>query len=230
MDAVLPAAADYSSARFNMVESQIRPNKVRGQRLLDVLSNMPRENFVPPPLAGIAYIDEDLQVGANRYLMEPMVLARFLEEAAIKTGERVLDIAPATGYSSAVLAMLTPNVHAVESDPLLVQQMVANLTRLQITNVSLQLGPLYDGWKPAAPYDVIIVNGAVDHIPDALASQLADGGRLLTVVREFGPAKAAHTGEARLYERIHGNFSHRALFDANVKMLPGFEAKRGFSF
>ena len=214
-----------------MVESQIRPNKVRGERLLDVLGALPREMFVPPPLAGIAYIDENVQVGPGRYLIEPMVLARLIEEANVKADDRVLDIAPATGYSTAVLASLAREVVAVESDPGLVTQAVGNLDRLQIRNAALQLGPLAEGWKATAPYDVILINGSVEILPDALTAQLAEGGRLMAVMRAIRARPSiAHKGEARLYEKIRGNLSHRTLFDANVKLLPGFEAKKTFSF
>lgn len=224
------SAPDFTAARFNMVESQIRPNKVRDQGLLDALGTLPREMFVPSIMAGIAYIDESLQVGAGRYLIEPMVLARLIEEADVKADDRVLDIAPATGYSTAVLAALAKEVVAVEADPALVTQAVGNLDRLQIKNASFQLGPLAEGWKATAPYDVILINGSVEILPDMLSAQLAEGGRLLVVMRKSGPAAIAHKGEARLYEKIHGNLSHRALFDANVKLLPGFEAKKVFSF
>jgi len=230
MDAALPAAPDYAVARYNMVESQLRPNKVRNAQVLEAMGKIPREMFVPTPLTGIAYIDEDLQVGTGRYLLEPMVLARFLEEADIKSTDRVLDIAPASGYSTAILAALALEVVAVERDPALIQQTVGNCDRLKLTNVSVQLGPLTDGWKASAPYDVIIVNGAADHVPNILSSQLAEGGRLLIAIRRFGPAQAAHKTEARFYERIHGTLSSRTLFDANVKVLPGFEAKPVFSF
>jgi protein-L-isoaspartate(D-aspartate) O-methyltransferase len=225
-----PAAPDFASARFNMVESQIRPNKVRDPRILEAMGALPREIFVPLACAGIAYIDEDVQVMPGRYLLEPMVLARLLEEANIKAGDRVLDIAPATGYSTAVIASMAKDVVALESDPSCVQLAVRNLDGLQIKNAELQLGALAEGWDAKAPYDVILINGGIEVLPSALLSQLAEGGRLLLVVRQFGPAHAAHKGEARLYEKIHGTMSHRALFDANVKLLPGFEAKKTFTF
>ncbi len=224
------AALDFDKARFNMVESQIRPNKVRDPRLLDALGNLPREMFVPQALAGIAYIDEDIEVVRGRYLLEPMVLARLMQEADIKPADRVLDIAPATGYSTVILSALAQNITAVESDPALAQQASENLNRLEVKNARVEQGPLVDGFKPRGPYDVIIVNGSVEVLSPALTAQLAEGGRLLVVVREFGPAKVAHKGAARLYEKIKGIVSHRALFDANVKLLPGFEARPSFAF
>ena len=138
--------------------------------------------------------------------------------------DRVLDIAPATGYSTAIIATLAKEVVALESDPSCVQIAVKNFTNLQIKNAELQLGPLAEGWAPKAPYDVIVVNGSVEVLPPVLTAQLAEGGRLLMTVRQAGPAAIAHKGEARLYEKIHGNVSHRTLFDANVKLLPGSAA------
>src|ERR1700749_1320961 len=108
-----PSAPDFETARYNMIESQIRPNKVRHERLLETMGNLPREIFVPSPLTGIAYLDEELQVAPGRYLLEPMVLARLIEEADVKSTDCVLDIAPTTGYSTAVLAALAKNVTAL---------------------------------------------------------------------------------------------------------------------
>ncbi|MDX2028966.1 MAG: protein-L-isoaspartate O-methyltransferase [Alphaproteobacteria bacterium] len=221
---------DFTAARFHMVEGQIRPNKVTDERILEALGRLPREIFVPSPMAGIAYSDEDLQIAPNRYLMEPMVLARLLQEAAIKPGHRVLDIGPTTGYSSAALAALAQEVVAVECDPVLMQKAVFNLETLKITNVEAQLGPLQEGWSHNGPYDIILINGSIDRLPDALAAQLAEGGRLMVVMRHYGPAQAAHTGEARLYEKIHGALSYRPLFDANIKPLPGFSSPAQFKF
>lgn len=224
------SAPDFTAARSAMVESQIRPNKVRNERLLDVISALPREIFVPPAMAGIAYIDEDLEVAPGRFLLEPMVLARLLESANIQPHERVLDIAPATGYSTAVIASLAKEVVAVESDQTLKMQAVSNLGSVQIINADVQSGKLTEGYKAKAPYDVILVNGGVEFVPQALTDQLTEGGRLFVIVREYGPAQAAHLGEARLYEKIHSQISHRALFDANVKLLPGFSVPKKFTF
>jgi len=225
-----PATADFATARFHMVESQIRPNKVRDGRILDIMGALPREVFVPPSMMGIAYIDEDIQVAAGRYLLEPMVLARLLEEVGVGAQDRILDIAPATGYSTAVIAALAPNVIALESDPALHKQAIANLASLQIKNADVQLGPLLEGYAAKAPYNIILINGGVEIVPAALLDQLAEGGRLVAVVRQYGPGHAAHTGEARLYEKTRGVVSHRSLFDANIKLLPGFQAPAKFSF
>lgn len=223
-------ATDFAAARFNMVECQIRPNKVRDEKLLNIMGALPREIFVPPAMVGIAYIDEDLQVAQGRYLLEPMILARLLEAANIQPTERVLDIAPATGYSTAVIASLAKEVVAVECEASLKMLVVSNLGSVQIINAEVYQGKLTEGYKDKAPYDVILLNGCVEFVPDTLTSQLAEGGRLLAIVREYGPARASHVSEARLYEKIRGQISHRPLFDANVNLLPGFETPKKFVF
>jgi protein-L-isoaspartate(D-aspartate) O-methyltransferase len=159
-----------------------------------------------------------------------MILARLLESADIKPNEIVLDIAPATGYSTAVIASLAKEVVAVEPDQGLKMQAVSNLGSVQIINADVQTGKAVEGYKAKAPYDVIIINGGVEFVPEALTDQLAEGGRLFAIVREYGPGHAAHTGEARLYEKVRGQVSHRPLFDANVKLLAGFSVPKKFKF
>lgn len=221
---------DFAAARRNMIEGQIRPNKVRDERVLTVLENLPRELFVPEKFAGVAYIDESMPVAAGRYLLQPMVLARFLEELGIKPTDRILDISPATGYSTAALARLGAQVVAVEQDAALQARGMEILKRLEITNADIRVAPGAQGWRTQAPYDVILVNGAVDEEPDMLMHQLADGGRMAVVVRSYAKADAAHTGEARIYLRQGGVVSCRPVFDANVAVLPGFSAAPEFRF
>ena len=222
--------SDFGAARFNMVECQIRPNKVRDGRLLDIMSTLPREIFVPSGMSGIAYIDEDVRVAKQRFLLEPMILARLLEEAKLKETDHVLDIAPATGYSTAVLSAIVGSVVAVESDATLQAEAEKNLKTLEIINAEVVSGVMSEGYAAKAPYDVILINGAVEHLSDVLLGQLKEGGKLLAVQCQYGPAHAAHTGEARLYEKINGHVSHRALFDANVKLLAAFQGTPHFKF
>lgn len=225
-----PKIPDFAVARRNMVESQLRPNKVRDERILTAFETLPRELFVPQPVMGIAYLDESLPVAGGRFLLPPMVLARLMEEAAIKDDDRILDIAPATGYSTAVLAKLGRQVVAVEADADLQHRASTLMKTLEITNVAIRLAPPQQGWKTEAPYDVIVINGAVDDVPDSLLHQLKDGGRLVVVVRRYGAVHAAHTGEARMYERLGEVVTFRPLFDANVALLPGFVAEPKFTF
>jgi protein-L-isoaspartate(D-aspartate) O-methyltransferase len=225
-----PSEPNFVAARLHMVDRQIRPNKVRDERVLSAFETVPREIFLPASMAGIAYIDDDVPVATGRFLLEPMVLARLIEEARITKADRVLDVAPATGYSTAILASLASAVVGIEADSVLQKQGTQTLASLKIANASIQLGSPAEGYATEAPYNVIIVNGGAEVVPSSLFEQLAEGGRLMIVVRQYGPAHASHAGEARIYEKIRGQISHRSLFDANVNLLEEFLAPPKFIF
>jgi protein-L-isoaspartate(D-aspartate) O-methyltransferase len=156
------------AARLNMVEGQLRTNKVTDEAVLEGFLTTPRERFVPLQLRGIAYVDDDIPLGNGRVLMEPLVLARLLQVAAIGKQSKVLEIGCATGYATAILAKLAATVVAVESDKALAAAARANLAALGLGNVQLQEAPLADGWRAGAPYDVILINGGVAEIPAAI--------------------------------------------------------------
>ncbi len=219
-----PAASDYRSARLNMVESQIRPNKVTDPAIIEAMLAVPRERFVAEALRGIAYVDEDIPLGGGRYLMEPMVLGRLLQFAAIARTDSVLDVGCGPGYASAVMARLARSVVALEEDPALARRAAALLTELAVSNVTVVEGVLANGYAARAPYDVILLNGAVAAIPPAIAGQLANGGRLVAVMH------AAGIGKAVLMTRVGDVFSQRIVFDAGTPLLPGFAAQPGFVF
>ena len=219
------ALVDYQSARLNMVESQIRPNKVTDPAIIEALLAIPRERFVPAALRGIAYVDADVPLGGGRYLMEPMVFGRLLQFAAIGRDDVVLDVGCGSGYASAVMAQLAGRVVALEEDPALAHGAAARIAELAISNVVPAEGALTAGWLELAPYDVILFNGAVAAIPPAIAGQLAKGGRLVAVVHaEPGMGKAV------LMTRVEGVYAQRIVFDAGTPMLPGFAARPGFVF
>jgi protein-L-isoaspartate(D-aspartate) O-methyltransferase len=216
---------DYAAQRLAMVESQLRTNRVMDEAILEAFLAVPRERFVPPALSGIAYVDDDLPIGAGRYLMEPMVLARLLQLAAIGNAESVLEIGCATGYGTALLARLARQVVAVESDRSLAGQAVTRLRELGVTNAAIVEGPLTEGYAARAPYDVILFEGAVARLPETITNQLVEGGRLLCVLQEGGGM-----GRAHILTRIGGLLSRRAAFDAAVPLLPGFQAEPSFVF
>ncbi len=219
----------YAAARTNMVENQVRPNRVTDDRVLGAMAAIPRERFVPEKFAGIAYVDEDIAVSDGRYLMEPMVLARLLQAAAIEASDVVLDIGCATGYSTAVLARLADTVVAVESDAELAETAIALMTELDADNTAVVIGEHSEGYAKQAPYDVIVVEGAVDEVPRALSDQLVEGGRLVAVVT--GDDQGVNrVGRATLMRRMRSGLSSRVLFDAAVPPLPGFTIDRGFVF
>jgi protein-L-isoaspartate(D-aspartate) O-methyltransferase len=215
---------DYASARRNMVESQLRPNKVTDPALLDALTAVPRELFVPEPLRSVAYVDEDIPLGRGRFLMEPMILGRLLELAAVRPSDVALVIGAGLGYSAAVLARVAGRVVALEGYPEFVQQAAPVLQTLGVSNVALVEGPLAEGAPRQAPFDVILFDGAVDRVPPAILDQLAEEGRLVAVIRTAG------IGRATLMTRQAGIVASRVAFDAAVPRLPGFEPAPAFVF
>jgi protein-L-isoaspartate(D-aspartate) O-methyltransferase len=216
---------DHAVARHNMVAGQVRTNQVTDSALIAVLEEVPREIFVPPVLAGVAYLDEDLPLGGGRYLMEPRVFARLLQAAGIGRSDVVLDIGCATGYSTAVMSRLAGTVVALESDPVLIRRANEALARLQLDNAVIVEGPLAAGYPAHAPYDVIVVEGAVPDVPTAISAQLAENGRLVAVLTPPG-----EFGQAILMLRRGNLVSSRAICDAAIPPLPEFGAVPGFQF
>jgi protein-L-isoaspartate(D-aspartate) O-methyltransferase len=217
---------DYRAARFNMVESQLRTNKVTDEAVLDAFLAVPRERFVPDHLTGIAYVDEDIPLGGGRNLLEPMVLARLLQLAAIGPEDGVLEIGAACGYGTAILARLAARVVAVENDLSLIATARSRMQEMQAGNVTLLEGKLEAGYPAGAPYEVIVIGGAVAQVPEVLARQLAEGGRLVTVLKPRG-----EMGQGVLMTRTpSGGLSQRPAFDASTPLLPGFAPASGFVF
>jgi protein-L-isoaspartate(D-aspartate) O-methyltransferase len=215
----------FKAARSHMLESQLRPNKVIDDRVLSAFATVRRELFVPEHLRPVAYIDEDLPLGGGRYLMEPMVAARLLQTASIARTDTVLIIGAGTGYEAALTAMLARNVVALERAPELARIARTALVEHAIGSVSVVEGPLHEGYRPRAPYDVILFGGAVAELSPELTAQLGDGGRLLAVIR---PGDAV--GRATLTTRTGGVLAHRVIFDAATPLLPGFAPKPVFVF
>lgn len=215
---------DFTAARRHMIDGQLRPSRVTWAALLDAMAEVPRERFVPPGVSGIAYVDEDLAIGNGRFLIEPLTLARLIQAAAPGPTDVVLDVGAATGYSTAVLARLAGTVVALEHDRPLADQAVATLKQLAVGNVQAVVGPLGDGHPRRAPYNVILINGAVEHVPDALMAQLGEGGRLATVIG------SDPVGRATLFTKRRGVASSRILFDATAPVLKDLAKEPGFVF
>lgn len=215
---------DFDAARRHMVDSQLKPNQVLEGRVCQAMAEVPREAFVPEPLADVAYVDEDLPIAPGRFLMEPMVFARLLQAAAIEPDDVVLDLGCGTGYSTAVLARLAATVVAVEPDPELRERAIQAMARIGADNTAIVDGDLGAGTPGQGPYDAIILNGAAEEIPDGLRDQLADGGRLVAVQVQD------RVGKAMLIERHGDIFGARELFDAATPLLPGFTSQQGFVF
>ena len=213
------------TARSNMIESQLRPNRVSDAAVLAAFATIRRELFVPESLRSIAYIDEDLPLGGGRFVMQPMILGRLLQEAAVLDTDTALVIGAGSGCEAAMLSVLARHVVAVEEDPGLARRARAALVEHGIAAVNVVEGPLGEGWRARAPYEVILFAGAVAAVPEQIKAQLAEGGRLLAVVRS-GQA----IGRATLILRIGGVFGRRIVFDATTPILPGFLPNPAFVF
>jgi protein-L-isoaspartate(D-aspartate) O-methyltransferase len=218
--------ADYfTDARNCMVDSQIRPNRVSDPRILSAMRRLPRERFLPANVQALAYADEDVPLGNGRYMMEPMVLARLLQAAALTGDERVLVVAAGTGYGAAVLASCGCRVTALEEDPALLPLARAALA-VEAPGVSLVTGPLAAGWPAHAPYDLILIEGAVWTIPAALAPQLhQQTGRILTPIRRAGGITQAVQAET-----TGSVISVSALFDCGTPEIPSLKKAAAFAF
>jgi protein-L-isoaspartate(D-aspartate) O-methyltransferase len=219
---------DFAAARRMMVDGQVRTSDVTDLRIVAAMLELPRERFVPQSKAALAYLDLDLPVTepgeAPRRLLKPMVLAKMVQAAAVSASDHVLDVGCATGYSSALLARLAPSVVALEEDDALARRARENLKAVGADTATVVTGPLTQGWQAAAPYDVILLNGATEVLPQGLAAQLREGGRLAAVM---GRAPA---GQVMLYRRVGGDVSGWPVFDAAAPLLPGFAAPAAFVF
>jgi protein-L-isoaspartate(D-aspartate) O-methyltransferase len=215
----------YETARTNMIDGQLRPNKVVDRRVLDAFATIRRELFVPESLRPVAYVDEDLPLGGGRYVMAPVVAARLLQAAVIRRGDAMLVIGAGTGCEAALGALLARFVVAVEADPGVARRARAALVEHGIAAATVVEGPLAQGHRPRGPYDVILFSGATGVVPPEITGQLADGGRMAAIVRAEG-----EVGHATLYTRSDGILSHRIMFDAATPLLPGLAAKPAFVF
>ena len=218
----------YSTARQKMVDGQVRPSDVTDIRILDAMLALPREAFVPPAQRALAYLDLDLDVSegasAKRFLIKPVVTAKLLQAAEIRQGDRVLVVGCATGYAAALAARLGGQVTATEADAALAGKAQIALTELGLANVTVRAAAAAEGDPADAPYDVILLNGATEIVPESLYAQLGEGGRLVGVFAMTQPQRAT------IVTRSHGDFGNRALFDAAVPVLPGLERRAAFVF
>jgi len=213
---------DYSKARQNMVDCQIRTCDVTNHALLEALLEVPRERFVAQKDVELAYIDEDIAIGDSRFLMEPAPFAKLVQAVGIGADDVVLDVGCGSGYSSAVMSRFASLVIALEENDDLAAFAAKTLEALDYDNVAVVKGKLNEGYASEGPYDIVFVNGAVETIPSALFEQVKDGGKLIVVEGQ------GNSAIARQYDRRGDDISGRNLFNCAVKPLPGFERKAEF--
>jgi protein-L-isoaspartate(D-aspartate) O-methyltransferase len=224
----------FSTARQNMVDGQVRPSDVTDIRILDAMLAVPREAFVPENKRALAYLDLNLDISeeasAKRFLIKPAVLAKMLQAADIRDTDNVLVAGCATGYTAALVARLAARVTATETDPAhaaKARDVLARLglgNQLGLGNVTFRAAAPAAGDPANAPYDVIVLDGATEIVPDRLCGQLGEGGRLVGVFAMTQPPRAT------IVTRSHGDFGNRPLFDASVPVLPGLERLPAFVF
>lgn len=214
---------DYAERRTMMVDTQVRPSDVTKFPIIDAMLSVAREAFVPRPLREAAYMGENIDLGSGRVMLEPRTLAKMLDALDIQGDELVLDLGCGLGYSSAVAARMAEAVVAVEDSAEMVAEAQTILSEQHADNVVLHEGPLAEGAAEHGPYDVIMVQGAVEHLPEAIVTQLKEGGRMACLFAEGA------LGVMRVGYKIDGEISWRFAFNAGAPVLPGFERHAAFT-
>lgn len=208
---------DFAVARRAMIDSQLRPQGVTNRAVLAAMAAVEREKFVPEAARAFAYFDRPLKIAEGRSMMPPAALGRLLSDAAPVAGEKALIVGAGTGYSAALLQAVGLDVTAIESDEGLIAGAIA-------ADVAVGKGDLAKGHVKGAPYDLILIDGAVEQIPDALLGQLAEGGRIAVALVDRGVSRLT------LGRKANGSISLAAIVDADVAPLPGFERPKAFTF
>ncbi len=210
---------DFAAAREAMVDCQVRPSDVTRFPIIEAMLAVPREEFVPEALRPVAYLGEHVRLGGGRVVLDPRVFAKMLDALNPGPEEAVLDIGCGMGYSAAVIAHMAGSVVAVEEAADL-----AEVAKSRTTDVTVHVGPLVEGMAASAPYDAIMIEGAIECLPPAIEEQLKPGGRIVAIFAE------GRRGQARLGLKLGGGIAWRRIFDASAPTLPGFKAVKAFEF
>jgi protein-L-isoaspartate(D-aspartate) O-methyltransferase len=215
--------SDFNQRRRMMVDTQVRPSDVTKFPIIDAMLSVAREDFVPGAKREAAYVGENLDLGQGRVLLEPRTLAKMLDALAVDRTELVLDVGCCLGYSTAVIARMAQAVVAVEQDADMAHEAQDALTAAGADNAVVHVGPLVEGAAQHGPYDVIVIQGGVGHVPDALAAQLKEGGRIIALFMK------GQLGEVRLGHKRAGHIGWRLAFNATAPVLPGFGKEMTFT-
>ena len=215
--------ADFAQRRTTMVDTQVRPSDVTSFRILDAMLSVPRELFVPSEQMDAAYAGVNVPLGRRRVVLAPRTMSKLLQAADIQPDELVLDVGAGLGYSSALAARMAEAVIALEEDADLAGEAERALSEASADNVAVTSGALVDGAPRHGPYDVVLIEGAVQEIPDALVGQLKEGGRIVAIFLEDA------LGTARVGYKDAQGVSWRFAFNATAPVLPGFEKRREFA-
>ena len=215
--------SDFARRRATMVDTQVRPSDVTKFPIIDAMLTIPRELFVPADKRELAYVGEHVSIGDNRVVLEPRLLAKMLEAANIQNGDLVLDVGSGLGYSAALAAHIADAVIALEDSAERVAEAESALAEAGIDNVAVVEGPLHEGALKSAPYDVILIQGGVERVPETLTAQLKDGGRIVAIFLDGA------LGTVRVGHFVDGAISWRFAFNGAAPILPGFAAARAFA-
>ncbi|MFO1106183.1 MAG: protein-L-isoaspartate O-methyltransferase [Amaricoccus sp.] len=215
---------DFAAAREAMVDCQVRPSDVTRFPIIAAMLAVPREDFVPETLKPVAYLGEHVPLAPGRVLLDPRVFAKMLDAVNVGPTDLVLDIGSGLGYSAAVLAQMAEAVVALEEAPELAEAAARLLSAQSADNAVVETGPLAGGVPAQGPYDVIMIEGAIEQLPEAIEDQLKPGGRIAAIFRE------GRGGQARLGLRLGHGIVWRRVFDAAAPVLPGFAATKAFEF
>lgn len=213
---------DFSQRRTVMVDTQVRPNEVTSYPVIEAMLNVPREEFIPEALRDVAYTGENIPLTRNRVELEPRTLGRMLEVLDVQSSDLVLNIGCGYGYAAALVARIAEAVVAVEEEDLAAEAQT-RLAAQDVFNVAVTSGDLTAGWPGQAPYDAILINGAVEVLPDALAAQLRDGGRIVALFVE------GQLGTVRIGIKSDDRIDWRYAYNAYAPVLPGFKRAPSFA-
>ena len=214
---------DYATRRTMMVDTQIRPSDVTKFPIIDSMRSVPRENFVPRDLREAAYVGENMPLDRGRVILEPRTFAKMLDALDVQQNELVLDIGSGFGYSAVVLARLAEAVVALEDSSERCQESQEALAEFGADNVICQNGALDAGAPEHGPYDVIVIEGAVDQIPQTIIDQLKNGGRIIALFADGA------FGRVMMGYKLDGKVDWRNVFDAGAPVLPGFQKQHTFA-
>ena len=217
---------DFKIARKNMVENQIRANKVTSLNVINAFLDVPREKFVPDALQEISYVDEDIKLSKDRFMMKPMILARLFQSLNLKGNENILHVGSNSGYGSAILSRMCSSVISLESDKKLFETSIHTFSNMGFDNVVPLHGSMENGVEKEAPFDIIFIEGSIETEPKSLFGQLNENGKLIAIIR---PANIK-IGKAKLFFKISNEIGLENLFDAQVSKLSIFKSKTKFSF
>nr|WP_010391906.1 protein-L-isoaspartate O-methyltransferase [Paracoccus sp. TRP] len=213
---------DFAQRRTHMVDTQVRPNDVTSYPVIEAMLNVPREQFVPEARREVAYVGNNIDLIPGRVLLEPRTLGKMIDTLSLQSEDLVLNIGCGYGYAAAVMARIVEAVVAVEEDAGMAAEAESRLAAQDVFNVAVVQGPLAEGCAGQAPYDAILIEGAIEELPEGLIEQLSEGGRIVALFRE------GNLGTARIGQKLDGRVNWRFAFNADAPVLPGFVRPRGF--